>query len=162
MTVDVRDAGRTSELLSGTLGIRRTGNEGDRTRFTAGEGDGASSVDVRSFPGIGRGEQSAGSVHHIAWRTPSGDEQRAWRNTLVDAGLTVTEILDRKYFQSIYFREPGGVLFEIATDPPGFTVDETPAGLGSALKLPDWLEPERKKIERILPPLVQGGRASGR
>ena len=161
VTMDLHDIGRTGDLLSGTLGIRKTGEEGDRSRFTAGGGPSAASIDIRIFPGSGRGTQSAGSVHHIAWRTPTGEEQEEWRSLLVDDGLSVTGVLDRQYFHSIYFREPGGVLFEIATDPPGFAVDESPAGLGSALKLPDWLEPERKRIERILPPLVQGGGASG-
>jgi glyoxalase family protein len=154
VTIDLRDIRGTEELLSGVLGIRQTGREGDRTRFTAGEGASASAIDVRTFPGTGRGVQSAGSVHHIACRTPSGEEQREWRGRLIDAGLSVTEVLDRKYFQSIYFREPGGVLFEIATDPPGFTVDEPLQALGTGLKLPDWLEPERGRIERILPPLI--------
>jgi glyoxalase family protein len=92
-------------------------------------------------------------VHHIAWRTPNGEEQQKWRQKIQEAGLFVTDVLDRSYFQSIYFREPGEVLFEIATDPPGFTVDETPAELGTQLKLPPWLEPGRPGIERVLPPV---------
>jgi glyoxalase family protein len=122
-------------------------------RFNVGEGAGESAIDIVTSPGTPRGSQSAGSVHHIAWRTPSGEEQRKWRGKIQEAGLFVTDVLDRSYFQSIYFREPGEVLFEIATDPPGFTVDETPAELGTHLKLPPWLEPGRARIERALPPV---------
>jgi len=157
VTCDLRDMGPTEELLSGMLGVRRTGKEGKRARFTVGDGAEASAIDIRTIPGSGRGRQSAGSVHHIAWRTPSPEDQREWRLRLVDAGLSVTEVLDRKYFQSIYFREPGGILFEIATDPPGFAVDEPPAALGSGLQLPAWLEAERGKIERILPTVLVPG-----
>jgi glyoxalase family protein len=94
-----------------------------------------------------------GAVHHIAWRTPSNDTQTQWRAQLAAAGLDVTPVLDRQYFRSIYYREPGGVLFEIATDPPGFTVDEAADELGSNLKLPRWLEPRRDLIAPRLPEL---------
>jgi glyoxalase family protein len=92
-------------------------------------------------------------VHHVAFRAPDGETQARWRTELVEAGLAVTEILDRRYFTSIYFREPGGVLFEIATDQPGFAVDEPLPELGRTLKLPPWLEPDRETIEAALPPL---------
>jgi len=151
VTLLLRDSVRTGELLTGTLGFRAAGKEGERIRYTIGEEPGESVVDIVVSPGKPRGSQSAGSVHHIAWRTPTGDAQRRWRQKIQETGLYVTEILDRNYFQSIYFREPGGVLFEIATDPPGFTVDETPAELGTHLKLPRWLEPERRRIEGALP-----------
>jgi glyoxalase family protein len=90
---------------------------------------------------------------HVAWRAPDDDAELDWRAQLVERGLDVTPVLDRQYFHSIYFREPGGVLFEIATDPPGFTRDEDVARLGSALRLPPWLEGEREEIERRLPEL---------
>jgi len=92
-----------------------------------------------------------GAVHHIAWRTPSAEAQREWHRVLASVGLDVSPVLDREYFTSIYYREPGGVLFEIATDPPGFTVDESPEELGTHLKLPPWLEPRRERIEARLP-----------
>jgi hypothetical protein len=96
-------------------------------------------------------------VHHIAFRAPDGQTQARWRQELVDAGVQVTEIIDRQYFTSIYFREPGGVLREIATDQPGFTVDEPLLELGRSLKLPPWLEPNREQIEAALPPAAQPG-----
>jgi glyoxalase family protein len=102
-------------------------------------------------------------VHHVAWRTPTGAEQEKWRGTLIEKELDVTPIIDRQYFHSIYFREPGGVLFEIATDPPGFATDESVDRLGTSLKLPPWLEEARPKLERLLPrvvlPTVKGGEA---
>jgi glyoxalase family protein len=93
-------------------------------------------------------------VHHVAFRVGSYEDQLAWREILVSAGLNVTPVLDRNYFKSIYFREPGGVLFEIATDPPGFTADESVEELGTNLKLPPWLEPRRGQIEMALPELI--------
>jgi glyoxalase family protein len=100
-----------------------------------------------------RGVQAAGTVHHIAFRAPDGETQAKWRLELLEAGVQVTEILDRQYFTSIYFREPGGVLLEIATDQPGFTVDEPLLELGQHLKLPPWLEPNREQIQASLPAL---------
>jgi glyoxalase family protein len=95
----------------------------------------------------------AGTVHHVAFRAGDDEEQQAWREQIAALGFNVTPVLDRQYFRSIYFREPGGVLFEIATDPPGFAVDEPADALGTGLKLPQWLEPRRQDIERILPPV---------
>jgi glyoxalase family protein len=97
--------------------------------------------------------QGAGSVHHIAWRTPTDHEQLKWLPDIQKAGLHVSPVMDRTYFHSIYYREPSGILFEIATDPPGFTVDEPLAQLGSTLVLPSWLEANRDKLLKILPPL---------
>ena len=140
----------TAEVLTGLLGFPRKAELGDRIRFDAG---GGTRVDVVGSPSAPRGQVSAGTVHHVAWRTPDDDNQRAWHEELMRRGFHVSPILDRQYFHSIYFREPGGVLFEIATDPPGFAKDEPVATLGTELKLPPWLEPERKKIEDILPPI---------
>jgi glyoxalase family protein len=92
-------------------------------------------------------------VHHIAWRAPDDPTEERWRAELVDAGVSVTPIIDRQYFHSIYFREPGGVLFEIATDNPGFDTDEPLLELGRALQLPPWLEPNRDQIRAALPEL---------
>ena len=93
-------------------------------------------------------------MHHIAFRVPDQETQLAWRNDLVSRGHQVTEILDRQYFPSIYFREPGGVLFEIATDTPGFDIDEPLLELGRSLKLPPWLEPSREAIEARVQPVT--------
>ena len=99
------------------------------------------------------GRVAAGTVHHIAWRTADDQQQREWHTEIARQGYNITPVIDRKYFHSIYFREPGGVLFEIATDPPGFTVDEPLESLGTKLVLPDWLEPQRSHIEAHLPPI---------
>jgi glyoxalase family protein len=141
----------TSEVLTGLMGFRRVSEAGDRFRFEVGAGGPGSRVDVLAKPDAPRGHVSAGTVHHVAWRTPDDAQQRAWHEELTSRGFHVSPILDRQYFHSIYFREPGGVLFEIATDPPGFTKDEPEATLGTDLKLPPWLEPERKRIEEVLP-----------
>jgi glyoxalase family protein len=102
-------------------------------------------------PSIGR--QGAGTIHHVAFRAEDDAVQLEWREKLASAGLGVTPPIDRQYFNAIYFREPGGVLFEIATDPPGFAVDEDAAHLGEALKLPAKYEGYRDRIEAVLPPL---------
>jgi glyoxalase family protein len=153
VTLVLRESARTADVLTLTLGARVVGREGVRERYLVGEGGSSAAVDLVESPGLPRGTQSAGSVHHIAWRTPTAEDQLEWRMKAGGAGIPVTEVLDRKYFRSIYFREPGGVLFEIATDPPGFTVDEAAADLGKSLKLPAWLEPDREKLERLLPPV---------
>ena len=146
----------TQKVLAGTLGFRRVGEEGDRVRFEAGTGEGGgagSRVDVLMSPAAARGRISAGTVHHVAFRAADEADQLAWRQAVDESGLYVTPVLDRQYFRSIYFREPGGVLFEIATDPPGFTWDEPVESLGSGLKLPPWLEESRSRIEAALPPV---------
>ncbi len=140
---------RTEALLTQTMGFRHIAQAGTRTRF----GVGRAVVDLVSEPEAPRGLVSVGTVHHIASRTPDDEQQKSWRQKLLEVELNVTPVIDRTYFHSIYFREPGGVLFEIATDPPGFTVDEPAAQLGTSLKLPPWLEPQRAEIERTLPPL---------
>lgn len=114
---------------------------------------GAAQVEIREDLGGSRGRQSAGSVHHVAWSVPSDEVQVQWQSRLREAGVAVTPVRDRQYFHSIYFQEPGGILFEIATDPPGFAIDETPEHLGESLKLPPWMEPERQAIEAALPPI---------
>jgi glyoxalase family protein len=144
----------TSEVLTGLMGFRRIAEAGDRFRFEIGAGTAGgpgTRVDILAKPDAPRGHVSAGTVHHVAWRTPDDAQQRAWHEEIQNRGFHVSPILDRQYFHSIYFREPGGVLFEIATDPPGFTKDEPEATLGTDLKLPPWLEPERQRIEGVLP-----------
>jgi glyoxalase family protein len=141
----------TQRMLAGLLNMRPSGENGGRTRFSMSGVDGAV-VDVAAEAGD-RGLQAGGTVHHIAFRAPDGETQARWREQLVEAGVPVTEIIDRQYFTSIYFREPGGVLLEIATDQPGFAVDEPLLELGRKLKLPPWLEPSREQIAAALPPL---------
>jgi catechol 2,3-dioxygenase-like lactoylglutathione lyase family enzyme len=142
---------KTAELLTGTMGLREVGQEGSTFRFQVGEGEEAAMIDLHCQPEGEPGRMGIGAVHHIAWRTPSAEAQLEWRRVLAGTGLDVTPVLDREYFTSIYYREPGGVLFEIATDEPGFTVDEPPEELGTHLKLPPWLEPRRERIEARLP-----------
>jgi glyoxalase family protein len=114
---------------------------------------GAMIVDVLCLPYRQRAHIGIGSVHHVAWRTPTDKQQEVLRDKIIKAGLNATPIIDRFYFHSVYFREPGGILFEIATDPPGFTVDEMEEDLGSHLVLPPWLESIRRELEKILPPV---------
>lgn len=144
---------RTARLLTDTMGFREVSQEGSRFRFQVGEGQDAAMIDLVCQPQANPGRMGIGAVHHIAWRTPSPEAQREWRRLLVEAGMDVTPVLDRNYFESIYYREPGGILFEIATDPPGFTADESPEELGMHLKLPSWLEPRRERLEARLPEL---------
>lgn len=125
-------------------------DQSHRMRYSPASGPGTF-VDVLPSPSSHRGVVAVGTTHHVAWRTQSDEEQLAWRTHLLETGAAVTPVLDREYFHSIYYREPGGVLFEIATDPPGFSVDEPVAELGTHLKLPPWLEPERVQVEAALP-----------
>jgi glyoxalase family protein len=151
-TMNHADAG----LLTATLGFRELAREGNRVRYEAGAGGLGATVDIETT-GERRGSGGAGTVHHIAWRTPDDEQQLAWRTELASAGVEPTPVIDRNYFHSIYFREPGGVLYEIATDPPGFTVDEPLESLGSALKLPEQYESMRDRIEAVLPPVQTPG-----
>jgi glyoxalase family protein len=143
----------TEAFLTGGMGFADAGSDGGRHRFLAGAGEDQARIDVVVDAPAPPARQSAGSVHHIAWRVKDDAEQREWQPRLRRAGAAPTQVMDRSYFHSIYFREPGGVLFEIATDPPGFLVDETVDTLGTGLKLPPWLEPQRELIQRNLPPL---------
>jgi catechol 2,3-dioxygenase-like lactoylglutathione lyase family enzyme len=143
---------RTAAVLE-RLGLEAAGDEGNRFRFRARAGTGGV-ADLLCMPEQARGQTMAGTVHHVAWRASDEREQLGWRTRLAAEGLNVTPVLDRIYFRSIYFREPGGVLFEIATDPPGFTADEPPEALGRSLRLPPWLEGHRERIEQALPPLT--------
>ena len=141
----------TGQLLTNTLGFKLAREQGSIFRYTTSNGGPGATVDLRCVPGIWRGVMGAGTVHHVAFRCSSEAEQMEVRTELTSLGYNVTPQLDRDYFKSIYFREPGGVLFEIATDAPGFAVDETVDALGSSLKLPSWLEPRRFEIEALLP-----------
>lgn len=144
---------RTVSLLTDVMGHRLVAEESGIYRFESGEGGPGSFVDVLESPKDVRALQGAGSVHHLAFATESDETQLEIREKLLSGSYQPTEVLDRNYFHSIYYREPGGILFEIATNPPGFFVDETVAELGSSLKLPEWFEARREKIEAALPVL---------
>ncbi|RSN25245.1 ring-cleaving dioxygenase [Streptomyces sp. WAC 05977] len=153
VTLSVSKEDATAGMLTDGLGLTFVHQDGNRLRFSAGEGGPGALVDVLVTPDAPRGLVAAGTVHHVAWRAPDEDTQAAWRDELIDDGVNVTSILDRQYFRSIYFREPGGTLLEVATDEPGFAIDEPLLELGRALKLPPWLEPKREDIEAMLPKL---------
>jgi glyoxalase family protein len=159
VTLTVKNFGATAALLTEVMGFRKIGeyteNGHPAITFEVGPGGPGAEVRLVARPDLPRRQMvGAGGVHHVAFRTPNEEEHRAWRERLVSAGLAVTPVIDRYYFRSIYFREPGGVLFEIATDGPGFTSDEDLEHLGEKLALPPFLEPHRKEIEANLKPIV--------
>lgn len=135
------------------MGIRANGNEGNRFRYRAGAGEFAAIVDLHCTPDA-EGSMGAGIVHHVAFRTESDAQQHAWGTRIARLDYDVSPMLDHKYFHSIYFREPRGVLFEIATARPGFTADEPAGELGTRLQLPPWMEPIRHEREQVLPPSI--------
>lgn len=144
-----------TEAVLETLGFRLLGEEDGRRRFT-GTAPTGQVVDLRRVDGFWRGAGGVGTVHHVAFRVPDQAAQLEVRQALVGTGVQVTPVIDRQYFHSVYFREPGGVLFEVATDQPGFLVDESLAELGSGLKLPPQYESQRDAIAAHLPPLEPG------
>ncbi|HZD11927.1 MAG TPA: ring-cleaving dioxygenase [Candidatus Binatus sp.] len=141
---------QTARVLSG-LGFHSTEELDTEMRYEVDDGGPGKIVNILCQPTAPLGLVSVGTVHHVAWRTPNDQQQLSWRQKIAEMGLNVTPVIDRKYFHSIYFREPGGVLFEVATDPPGFTVDQPVTELGTRLMLPPWLEPERNRLEQELP-----------
>ncbi len=151
-TLDVQKAKSTERLLT-IFGFDLIAKEGSRRRFASNQGSTSARVDIIERPNGQFGNIAAGTVHHIAFRAANEEEQLHWREQITDLGLHVTPVIDRQYFHSIYFREPNGILFEIATDGPGFAIDEAVEQLGRNLKLPKLLEPERKSIEQVLPPI---------
>jgi glyoxalase family protein len=153
VTLLLEEAAPTGTILSGVLGFTPAGRDGKYARYRTPAAVGGV-VDIREAPGFLPGRMGRGSVHHIAFRAVDDAEQAEMGRKLTrNHGLHPTEQKDRQYFRSIYFREPGGVLFEIATDAPGFAIDEPLADLGKGLKLPPFLEPRRKELEAALPPL---------
>ncbi len=148
-----RNLAATSELLVASMGFAPAGEEGGWYRFTLDGGGSGRYLEIRELPDEARGTWGVGSVHHVAWRVPDETAQVGTRERVQAAGRQPTEVIDRFWFKSVYFREPGGALFEIATDGPGFAVDEPPESLGTSLVLPPWLEPHRDRIERALPVL---------
>src|SRR5687768_1620259 len=146
----------TTDLLTFQMGYTYTGKEGDRYRFSGGSGALGTTLDILHHPDDmpAKAVFGTGSIHHIAFRVPTDEMQLEYRSALLAVGHEVTPVVDRNYFHSIYYREPGGVLFEIATEPPGFTVDEPVESLGENLVLPEWFEPNRPAIEQGLPPIT--------
>jgi glyoxalase family protein len=150
----------TAKLLTDVMGYTLEGNENNRFRYRAPGAGFASIVDLLCTPDARHGGMGAGVVHHVAFRVADDAAQLSWRETVVEAGRNVSPVMDRTYFHSIYFREPGGVLFEIATEQPGFTVDQIPEALGTRLMLPPWLEVHRAEIERLVPKVNLPGQRS--
>lgn len=153
VTLAVRDDAPTSDLLARTMGFRQIAQADGRTRFTTADGGPGTYVDVLVDSSLPRGLQGAGTVHHVAFRTPDDGSQAADLTTIRNLGLHSSPVMDRNYFHSIYYREPAGILFEIATDPPGFAIDEPVEALGEKLMLPAQYESRRAQIEAALPSL---------
>jgi glyoxalase family protein len=150
----LRETAATERLLTEVMGYEAAGEENGRKRFRiAGDGHPGKFIDLLAQPGLPPANGGAGSVHHIAFRVSGDKEQAEWLEHLRGLGFHTSPVMDRTYFHSIYFREPGGVLFEIATDPPGFGLDESFEELGTHLRLPGELEPARDQIEKILEPI---------
>lgn len=143
----------TASVLT-RMGFSPTAQEGNRYRFSAPGSALGSQIDILVQTQLMHGRMGAGSIHHIAFRAPDDAAQLEWLEEIKAVPLDVTPVLDRTYFRSIYFREPGGVLFEIATDPPGFTWDEPIESLGESLKLPSWYEAKRGVIEEVVPAIA--------
>jgi glyoxalase family protein len=154
LEMTVRTAEPSLALLRDTFGMTVAG--GKSGRYQIAHPDGQQSFEIVERPDAEPTRMGAGVTHHIAWRVPDTEAQLAWRKKIIEAGLNVTEVQERVYFRSIYFREPGGVLYEIATDAPGMLIDESVAELGFALQLPPWLEPSRDDIASVLTPLNTG------
>ena len=152
-TLALIEAGPTAAVLTESMGYRLSGQSGLRSRYAAGPGGPGTYVDLLTDPKLPHGLNGAGTIHHVAFRVPDDASQVAARAQLEKDGLQVSPVIDRAYFKSIYYREPGGVLFEIATDQPGFAIDEPVETLGSKLSLPPRLEPHRAAIEAALPRL---------
>jgi glyoxalase family protein len=155
VTLALADREPTANVLQ-TMGFERSEAEDGRVRYRTDTGDSAigSVVDLVETD-LGRGRMGLGTIHHVAFRANDQSQQEMWQQVLREHDLHVTNVIDREYFHSIYFREPGGVLFEIATMGPGFTIDESPEELGTQLMLPEWLEDEREEIEQRLAPFDQ-------
>lgn len=144
-------AASTERVLTNIFGMTKVGVDGNIARFRA-TGDLGQVIDLRTDD-ISWGAGGTGTIHHIAWRASDDVQHQLWRSIVADQGFHPTQIIDRQYFNAIYFRESGGILFEIATDPPGFARDELPNKLGSKIMLPEWYEPHRSAIEANLLPI---------
>lgn len=160
VTITHRDHNKTGVLLTQMMGYELVATEGNRHRYRSAAGGLGSYVDLLESPTGVSGSLGAGIVHHVAFRVPDDATQKQWQQALHGRYFHVSPVMDRNYFHSIYFREPGGVLFELATDAPGFAVDEAPEKLGTSLKLPAQYENSRAEIERNLPPVQLPGVAA--
>ncbi|MDU9691995.1 MULTISPECIES: ring-cleaving dioxygenase [Priestia] len=140
----------TAQLLEDVMGLKKVGQEGDFIRFQS-SADIGNVIDLK-LTTIGRGQMGVGTVHHIAWRAKDDEDQLEWQKYVADSGYGVTAVRDRNYFNAIYFKEHGEILFEIATDPPGFAHDESLETMGEKLMLPEQYETHRDQIERALIP----------
>lgn len=150
VTLSERELDPTGYMLTEVLGMDFGSDQAGAAKFNMGVGGSGAQVEV--LAGVqDRGLQAGGIVHHVAFSAPDLPTMELWQQALLDRGVQVTQVMDRQYFKSIYFREPGGVLFEIATDDPGFEIDEPLLELGKSLKLPPWLEPSRDQIQASLP-----------
>jgi glyoxalase family protein len=159
--LELRELPPSGGFLAAALGYHEVDRDGDWHRWAVGEGTSGRRLDLRARPEAPRGMWGTGSIHHLAFRVDDEAHQLELRAAAASAGARPTEVIDRFWFRSVYFKEPGGVLFELATDGPGFAVDEDPAHLGEALVLPPWLEAHRAEIERVLPPLAAPVAAGG-
>jgi glyoxalase family protein len=152
--ISERTLDRTEQMLTSGMGFTLVAEENGWKRYALGEGGSGRVVDIEELPNVPRGAWGTGRVHHVAWRVADDAAELAARKRLHEAGTRTTEVIDRFWFKSVYFNEPGGALFEIATDGPGFGIDETMDTLGKELILPPWLEPQRAEIARALPVLT--------
>jgi glyoxalase family protein len=149
-----RQLGPTETFLTEVMGFESLGEEEGWRRYAVAGGGSGAVIDIRELPEERRGAWGVGGVHHIAWRVADVEEEMALRERIEAAGRRPTDLIDRFWFRSVYFMEPGGVLFELATDGPGFAIDEHPQELGGSLILPPWLEENRARIEQVLPKLT--------
>ncbi len=154
ITITTNKIEETAKVLTDILGYKLSATEVNRFRFMTNAAETANIVDLVEAPGESAGLVAGGSVHHVAFRVKDEETLMYFRNKVLESGLQITEKIDRNYFYSLYFREPGGVLFEIATDNPGFAVDEAVSTLGQDLKLPAQYEGYRQQLEKVLPKLV--------
>jgi len=152
-TLALVDAAPTATVLTKTMGYRLSEQAAQRSRYTVGSGGPGTYVDLLTDPALPRGLNGAGTIHHVAFRVPDDQAHRFAREAISRDGLPVSPVIDRAYFKSIYYREPGGILFEVATDQPGFAIDEPVETLGTKLSLPPHLENDRMAIEAGLPPI---------
>jgi glyoxalase family protein len=157
-----RDLASTASFLTGVLGFVDLGTEGDWSAFGFGDGGSGRYLEIQQMPDAERGRWGTGGVHHVAWRVPDLETELEVRERIELARRRPTEVIDRFWFKSVYFLEPGGVLFELATDGPGFAVDEDLATLGEQLVLPPWLESQRTEIEAELPPIKPAAESGAR
>jgi len=155
VTLTLRNVGPTAEILTDIFGYKLLKQEGNRYRFVTDAIDTAAVVDIIESPTEKPGYNAGGTNHHVAFRVKNEEVEMQFREKILSKGFNITPKIDRNYFYSLYFREPGGVLFEIATDNPGFATDESVPELGTHLMLPAQYEPQRPKIEQVLPKLIQ-------